>query len=750
VYDLLFRCGRWARARQIVLAMGNLPHRSSFRATSEVGRDESRAGFVQRIGALDLPAGNDRHVIVIGTGLTAIDAVMEAEHLGFTGVYTVVSRHGRWPLPHPDAPIAIGADAHAFAQELVQEAATSPHTARTLFRRFRAAIAAGISPFEAIDAFRPHLSTIWRGLEIVERRRFLRHLRPLWDVHRHRAPAESLSVVRALQQSERLRLVRGSARLVQAGPNGAEIAVSNHGNDAIVIRADVVIECAGLCNDVRRAESPLLQNLLRGGFLEADDLRLGIRATAEGEILGSGDQVRRGCFTLGSLRRGDLWESTAVGEIRAQATSIARKIGACVFGDGRTAPRCRIAPAGVLSTLLALAISFCASSANAGDEVRVQAGQDGFSLQSGDGAFLLKLRGGLQLDSRWFVNDEKKQNLDSFQGRRIQPTIEGTVHGKYDFRLTYDLADSRANLLDAYVNVRPSSAFQVRYGKFKAPISLERLQAALDTRFVELAYPTSVAPNRDYGVVVHGDVAQSRINYAVGLMDGAPDGGSLDADNNDGKDVVARIFVTPFAGVKTSPLRGLGLGIAGSRGAQAGSLPSYRSAGRATVLSFRPEVTADDERTRLQPQGYWFVGPLGLLGEYGSSEQTGKLAGEKTSFRTEAFLISATYLLTGEKASFKTIVPSRPFDFAGGPGAIELAARHHVLAVDPVIFEKGLSDPSRSVRHAASWAGGINWYWNKNTRFTADYELTDFRRGASESTNRRTERYAQTRVQVGF
>lgn len=399
---------------------------------------------------------------------------------------------------------------------------------------------------------------------------------------------------------------------------------------------------------------------------------------------------------------------------------------------------------------MVLAAPLATSAVRAQDEVVVKAGQDGFILQSADRDFVLRLRGGLQLDSRWFVADTEKQNLDTFLGRRVQPTLEGTVHGKYDFRLTYDVVDSRANLLDAYVNLRPTTAVQVRFGKFKAPVGLERIQAALDTRFVELAYPTSIAPNRDYGVIVHGEVADARFAYAGGLMNGPPDGGSTDIDVNDGKDVVGRVFLTPFSKDETSLLRGLGVGIAGTWGDQSGPLASYRSAGRATVHTFASDVTADDKRTRVQPQGYFFSGSFGLLGEFARSEQTGKHAGERIQFQTEAFMISATYLLTGEPASFKAIVPTRPFDFAHGSGAIELAARYHELSVDPVVFHRGLSDPAKSVRRAGTWGAGVNWYWNKNARFTVDYELTEFRRGAAESTNRRTERFVQTRFQVGF
>lgn len=400
--------------------------------------------------------------------------------------------------------------------------------------------------------------------------------------------------------------------------------------------------------------------------------------------------------------------------------------------------------------LIALGLATLVQPADADDDVVINAGKDGFSLQSRGGAFAIKFRGGIQADSRWFLADTKKQNVDTFLGRRARPIVEGTVHERYDFRMMWDLVDGRSNLLDAYLDVRPSEKIKVRFGKYKPPVSLERLQSFPDVRFVERGYPSSIAPNRDYGVMVHGDVLAGTLSYAAGLFNGVVDGGSGDSDTNDGKDLVARLFTHPFKNNANSPLNGLGFGIAATKGDQAGAPASYRSTGQASIFSFVQNVTVDDERTRIQPQGYYYRGPLGLLGEFARSEQTVKKDGKKTSFKAEAWEAEATYLLTGEKASYRGIVPNSPFNFYGGKGAFELAARVQSLDLDDVVFTNGVADQAKSVRRADTYSGGLNWYLNKNARFTVNYELTEFRRGAAAGSNRRTERVISTRYQLAY
>src|SRR3954451_13411087 len=224
------------------------------------------------------------------------------------------------------------------------------------------------------------------------------------------------------------------------------------------------------------------------------------------------------------------------------------------------------------------------------------AGKDGFSLRSSDGNYVLRLRGYVQFDGRFWTGDEQKPQTETFVLRRVRPIFEGTVYKIFDFRIMPDFGAGQTVLQDAYVEGRFSPAFRVRAGKFKPPVGLERLQSGADLLFVERALPTNLVPNRDLGVQISGDFAGGIPSYQVGVFNGGVDGGSGDGDTNDEKDVAARLFFQPFV-TGSGPLQDLGFGIAGSSGNQSGTapapgLPSYRSPGQQTVFSYRADGTA--------------------------------------------------------------------------------------------------------------------------------------------------------------
>src|SRR5690606_10458897 len=118
-------------------------------------------------------------------------------------------------------------------------------------------------------------------------------------------------------------------------------------------------------------------------------------------------------------------------------------------------------------------------------------------------------------------------------------------------------------LQDAYVNARFWPEFQIQAGKFKEPVSLERLQSGANLLFIERSYPSQIAPNRDVGVQLHGELLGGSLNYQVGVFNGVADGGSGDVDTaDDDKDIAARIFAHPFKNTDIEALQGLGIGVA--------------------------------------------------------------------------------------------------------------------------------------------------------------------------------------------
>jgi phosphate-selective porin OprO/OprP len=251
------------------------------------------------------------------------------------------------------------------------------------------------------------------------------------------------------------------------------------------------------------------------------------------------------------------------------------------------------------------------------------------------------------------------------------------------------------------------------------------------------------------GLQLHGELASGVVTYAAALLDGAPDGGSVDTDLNDSKDFGGRLFLSPFK-KGTSVLKDLGFGIAGTTGKQTGPLPAYRSGGQVSLITLVTGITYDGTRKRYVPQLSFYSGPFGLLVEYAHSESTVKKAdGTHAKLEGKAWQTTATIALTGDKASFAGVKPQKPFDPAKGQwGALELAAR--VNGIEFGNEALGLVDPAKSVRKAFAWAAGLNWSLTRNVKQMADYERTSFTGGAASGKDRDPENAFFIRTQISF
>jgi phosphate-selective porin OprO and OprP len=385
----------------------------------------------------------------------------------------------------------------------------------------------------------------------------------------------------------------------------------------------------------------------------------------------------------------------------------------------------------------------------------VTVGAGGAQLRSADGAFIIRARGYAHFDGRFFLGDEGGGS-ETFVLRRVRPLLEGTLFRIYDFRFLPDFGNGSVSILEAYLDARFHPALRVRVGKYKAPVGLERLQSATAMAFVERAYPTSLLPNRDIGLQISGDLAGGLASYAVGAFNGVADGGSADVDANGETDFAARIFLQPFLAT-SGPLKNLGVGIAGTRGDQegAGALASYRTSGQQVFFAFNPAGAAappvpGGERTRLSPQGWLYVGPVGVLGEYAIVEQEVRLGATTSPLRTTGWQGAAVIALTGETESYAGIRPASVFDpSAGSWGALELSGRVTGLSADDDAFPT-FADPARSAREALAWAVGLNWLLNQNVKVVLNYERTSFTGGAPGGADRPSEQGLFTRVQLAF
>lgn len=395
-------------------------------------------------------------------------------------------------------------------------------------------------------------------------------------------------------------------------------------------------------------------------------------------------------------------------------------------------------------------------------------GESGFSLGSADGNFAVNLRGVLQLDSRTFFKDGGIKGNDGFLLRRARPIIEGTVFRDFDFVFVPDFGGSTVQIFDAYLNYRYTPALQVQLGKFKSPIGLEQLQADINLPFNERSLVTDLVPNRDLGVELHGELFDGAVSYAAGIFNGIGDArNSNNADFEDDKEFAGRLFLQPLKRSESPALQGLGLGIGGSFGDSStvnalpattgGTTPGYVTDGQQQFFAYRNTVVASGRRWRISPQGSYYYGSFGLLGEYVvSSQHVQTNALNTASLRTTAWQITASWVLTGADASFKGVTPNHPFNPSMGHwGAIQLVARYAQLNIDPATFPM-FADSTTSARSADGWSIGVDWSLNKSVRLMTSFSRTTFSGGGGTGTTapaiitRQPENVLFTRVQLAF
>ncbi len=394
------------------------------------------------------------------------------------------------------------------------------------------------------------------------------------------------------------------------------------------------------------------------------------------------------------------------------------------------------------------------------DTPALVAGKDGFALKSSDGRFQLKLRGYAQTDGRFYLADDEKRLVNTFLLRRVRPIFEGTFDKNFDYYLMLDFGGGTTVVQDAYVDFHYWPQARLRLGKLKEPFGIERLQSGANLLFIERGLPNNLVPNRDIGVQFHGEVAKGAITYALGAFNGVADGGSADSDAGDEKDYVARLFLLPFKNSKAVALQGLGLGIAVSTGAHIGSatspsLPAFRTPAQQTYFSYRADgsaantTIASGKRQRFSPQGYYYAGAFGLFGEYVRSQQEVTRGSTTAELRNEAWQMAGSFMLTGHKLSYRGVALPKPFEPKDGNwGAFELATRYGKIEIDDAAFPI-FADPAKAAQEATAWSLGLNWYLNRNVKFTVDYEQTEFKGGAGTG-NRAAEKVIFSRLQISY
>ena len=402
-----------------------------------------------------------------------------------------------------------------------------------------------------------------------------------------------------------------------------------------------------------------------------------------------------------------------------------------------------------------------AAEAKAKETPTVTVGKDGFALKSADNAFWLRFGGLVQADYRdYFDSNVSPPPNDGFLMRRVRPVFEGRFYDKFAFLIRAELAGT-VQLLDAYIDANLWPELRLRAGKFKAPVGLERLQNPAWLQFAEQALPTNLVPNRDIGAQLFGDLFNGTLSYQIGLFDGAVDNGNINnSDPNSRLNFDARLFAHPFKNGGAEALRGLGLGIGYTTGEQNGTvaspnLPTYFTPGQQNFFTYAGGAFANGNRTNVSPQFYYYFGPFGLLGEYAVAQQTVTRSTNTQDVGSSAWQLYATWVLTGEDASYTGVNPRNPFDWRARKwGAFDINARVAQLTVDDAAFAGStatwVANPNTSARKATDVGLSVNWYLNRNIKLQLTYDQTSFEGGAPGGQNQDDEKILFTRFQAHY
>jgi len=261
-------------------------------------------------------------VLIIGSGLTMVDAVVSLEKAGHLGPIDVFSRHGL--LPHvrrqpPVWPDFLGAD-HSIR--------STRQLVRALREQCALAIAQGIDWQAPLDTVRVHIARLWSQSTDVQRRQFVRHVRPWWESHHHRSPPPSARLLERLVHEGRLNIHAASLQDVHDRAAGqVRISVRYRGEDhSTEVSGAALINSTGIQYDWRRVDKPLPRQLLTRGLIRPGPLALGIAADPGGAVLDAEGRVASRLFAMGPPLRGMWWESTAVTDVALQARALAARL----------------------------------------------------------------------------------------------------------------------------------------------------------------------------------------------------------------------------------------------------------------------------------------------------------------------------------------------------------------------------------------------------------------------------------------
>jgi uncharacterized NAD(P)/FAD-binding protein YdhS len=321
---IAFGGGRTVVADRVILAVGNYAPAdppvadTTFFASPRYVRDPWVRGALGVVGERD-------PVLLVGTGLTTVDIALELRNRGVRATMHAVSRRGLLPQPHrvPGAPPTFS---HA-PPDIETGPATIRHYLASVRRHVRRLAEHGVDWREVIGSLRPITPALWRRLDTAERARFLRHVRPYWEVVRHRTAPAPAAAFAKLVESGALAVHQGRLTRFDLDDDAVAVTIQPRGRaQPMALRVAWVINCTGPSCHLRALHDPLIDSLLAGGLLCPDSLALGLEVSDHLALLDTAGNPSQVLYYVGPLLKARHWEATAVPELRVHAAHVAQVV----------------------------------------------------------------------------------------------------------------------------------------------------------------------------------------------------------------------------------------------------------------------------------------------------------------------------------------------------------------------------------------------------------------------------------------
>jgi phosphate-selective porin OprO/OprP len=349
--------------------------------------------------------------------------------------------------------------------------------------------------------------------------------------------------------------------------------------------------------------------------------------------------------------------------------------------------------------------------------------ENGLLVTPADSDFRLKMGG--RITARFTGLESGHPSNSEFSLERARIYVNTTLLEHYDLRIQTELSED-PKLKDGYLNIDHIPWAELRIGQFRPPFTWENLQSHKYLDFVDrsIAINNIRNPSRDIGLMLHGTLCDDLLHYQLALLNGT---GENKSDENDAKDVAARLVVEPFRAHDAGLLSKLHLGVSGTAGNQEKEFTdhSFKTTASTKFVNFAEDTMHKGDRVRFGTEILLPFGPASVKAEWTQmrlDDFTLDAIEEDLDFR--AWYVSGSYFLTGEEKTLGRVSPLRPFNpSTDGWGAWELAARYSVFESEDDLFDRGLATGTEK---AETFTIGLNWYLNYYLRVIFDYEHAEF------------------------